>query len=258
MFSVATPATFDTPTTVQGTPVSSGYGRDENATLKTQSCRKTKGLDKDDSDLTLDKFLSKNVSEDNASFETIMDASAKKHREKYGWLYDKEVEQRETKEQLLALPSSEEGDQFKDEARPAMIETWNYTNRNTLMYCPDGVELSAQEKIEGKNEKRQEISHKSTRFKSDPFPDSNCTNQLAEVAAVLNVAQQGKVGVDGREQGALETPKVEGFSFVATPSPAPGLYHSVSNVREVIKGKHFKKMLCPIAGTDQCDLVKPP
>lgn len=151
-----------------------------------------------------------------------MEASSKKHREKYGWLYDKEIEQRNTKERSLALPSSEEGDQFKHEPRPAMIETWNYTNKNTLMYCPDGVDLSVQEKIEGKNEKRQEVSHKSTRFNSDPFPDSNCSAQLAEAAESVNVAQQGKVGVDGREQGASETPRVGGFSFVATPSPAPG------------------------------------
>ena len=33
---------------------------------------------------------------------------------------------------------------------------------------------------------------------------------------------QGKVGVDGKELLPSATPKVNGFGFVATPSPAPG------------------------------------
>lgn len=33
---------------------------------------------------------------------------------------------------------------------------------------------------------------------------------------------QGKVGVDGKEMMPLATPKVNGYGFVATPSPAPG------------------------------------
>jgi len=172
--------------------------------------------------LTLDRFLSKNTSEDNASFEQIMDTGIQKHREKYQWLFDKEKEQLERKEKILALPASEEGDQFKYEDRPSMIETWNYTNKNVLMYYPDGVEASAQEKIEGKYRKRQEIRHENSRFNKDPFPDESCDGKLAAAAATRLAAKQGKIGVDGHVQGASETPKVNGYGFVATPSPAPG------------------------------------
>ena len=179
---------------------------------------------KEDSDLTLDRFLEKNTSEDNASFEQIMDTAVQKHREKYKWLYEKETEQKERKETILALPAPEDGDQFKYEDRPSMIETWNYTNKNALMYYPDGVELSAKEKIEGKFAKRQQIQHENSRFKKNPFPDESCDDKLAAAAAAASrlSAKQGKVGVDGQVQGASETPKVNGFGFVATPSPAPG------------------------------------
>ena len=177
---------------------------------------------KEESDFTLDRFLARNTSEDNASFEQIMEVSAQKHREKYQWLYDKEQEHREKTEKTLALPAPKEGDQFKYEDRPAMIETWNYTNKNSLMYCPDGVDASAQEKIDGKYRKRQEIVHTNSRFTKDPFPDVSCDDKLAAAAAARLAAQQGKIGVDGLVQGASETPRVNGFSFVATPSPVPG------------------------------------
>lgn len=224
--SLASPATFETPSTIQGTPAPSETIPPDNreAYDPSQGKHSENKTDnkKEDSDLPLDKFLSKNTSEDNASFEQIMDTAVEKHREKYQWLYEKEKEQKERKEKILALPSSEEGDQFKYEDRPSMIETWNYTNKNVLMYYPDGVDASAQEKIEGKYIKRQEILHENSRFNKDPFPDESCDGKLAAAAATRLASKQGKIGVDGHVHGASETPRVNGYGFVATPSPAPG------------------------------------
>ena len=153
-----------------------------------------------------------------------METSTQKRREKYQWLYEKEQEQKDRKKEILALPASEQGDQFKNEDRPSMIETWNYTNKNALMYYPDGVEASVQEKIEGKYIKRQQILHANSRFKKDPFPEDSCEDKLAAAAATRLAAQQGRIGVDGQVQGTNETPNVKGYGFVATPSPAPGMY----------------------------------
>lgn len=44
-------------------------------------------------DVSLDKYLSQNTSEDNMSFDEIMKESEKKHRMKHAWLYEKEEEQ---------------------------------------------------------------------------------------------------------------------------------------------------------------------
>ena len=38
----------------------------------------------------LDSFLSKNTSEDNASFVEILEENEKKHREKHAWLFENE------------------------------------------------------------------------------------------------------------------------------------------------------------------------
>lgn len=222
----ATPATFETPSTIQGTPAPSQPISDNSrgTAENNSSTENNSSSKKDESDFTLDKFLAKNTSEDNASFEQIMETSTQKRREKYQWLYEREQEQKERKEEILALPASEEGDQFKYEDRPSMIETWNYTNKNALMYYPDGVDASVKEKIEGKYIKRQQILHANSRFKKDPFPEDSCEDKLAAAAATRLAAQQGRIGVDGQVQGSNETPNVKGYGFVATPSPAPGMY----------------------------------
>ncbi|KAJ7387923.1 DiGeorge syndrome critical region protein 14 [Desmophyllum pertusum] len=234
--SLATPATFETPSTIHGTPAPSetithnnreAYGPSQGkSSAENQSDSK-----KEESDLTLDRFLSKNTSEDNASFEQIMDTSIQKHREKYQWLYEKEEEQKERKEKILALPAPEDGDQFKYEDRPSMIETWNYTNKNVLMYYPDGVDASAQEK----NRRKVYKETGNTACKQQC-----CDGKLAAAAASHLASKQGKIGVDGQLQGASETPRVNGFGFVATPSPAPGVDASPLMTWGSIEGTPFR------------------
>lgn len=41
---------------------------------------------------SLDRFLTKNTSEDNASFEQIMDLAEDKEKMKHAWLYEAEAE----------------------------------------------------------------------------------------------------------------------------------------------------------------------
>lgn len=98
----------------------------------------TKEKDKNKSELSVDKFLARNTSEDNASFSDIMKISDQKHREKHGWLYDKEKEHEERQKQALALPDIEKQNSGKL-ALSSSVENWTYTNKNALMYVPDGT-----------------------------------------------------------------------------------------------------------------------
>lgn len=84
----------------------------------------------------LDAYLGKHTSEDNASFSSMMEDAAERHRLKYAWLYDKERENAKFQNDALALPSPEE--QATDRHRVPSLDTWTYTNRNFLMYVPDG------------------------------------------------------------------------------------------------------------------------
>jgi hypothetical protein len=48
-----------------------------------------------DMDASLDSFLAKYTSEDNASFNEILEESERRHRQKHAWLFEKEGQQQE-------------------------------------------------------------------------------------------------------------------------------------------------------------------
>ena len=73
--------------------------------------------------------------------------------------------------------------------------------------------------------KKKEIIIENTRFKTTPFKQDSTTpaeqtpsTQAGKVHLFKSVA--GKIGVDGKEIEST-TPKVNGFSYVRTPSPNP-------------------------------------
>nr|XP_021138611.1 protein DGCR14 [Columba livia] len=118
----------------------------------------------------------------------------------------------------LALPSAE---QQALENVKAGLETWEYTARNTLMYYPTGVPDK-----DDVFKKPREVVHRNTRFVKDPFCQAVSKSQLQQAAALNAQYKQGKVGPDGKELIPQESPKVNGYGFVATPSPAPGVNES--------------------------------
>ena len=63
------------------------------------------------------------------------------------------------------------------------------------------------------------------RFKSDPFDSVASHASLVRATQELSSLRKktGKVGVDGHLEHQNATPTVQGYGFVATPSPAPGL-----------------------------------
>ena len=83
-----------------------------------------------------------------------------------------------------------------------------------------GVEKSAIEKIVEKKKPR-EIVHSNTRFEAGSLSLLN-KSQMSNPSAESFLAKQGKIGVDGKEILAGQSPSVGGYGFVATPSPVPG------------------------------------
>ncbi|XP_032239193.2 splicing factor ESS-2 homolog [Nematostella vectensis] len=171
-----------------------------------------------------------------------METAREKHREKYEWR--KEEEHSEIQQASLALPSGKEGEQLMIEQRPAMVETWTYKNKNALMYVPEGTEHSVIEQIEKKAKGTQEVIHEHTRFSRNPFPDASCSGMLAGASAAKLAQQQGKIGVNGQVFAPSETPKVNGFEFVATPSPAPVSFAAA-------RGRSHSKTLPAMIGSSQ-------
>ncbi|KYO25483.1 protein DGCR14 [Alligator mississippiensis] len=211
-----TPATFETPEVHPGTaPSLLNKPKVGIKAAEEGDAEKEEGKDVLPS---LDSFLAKHTSEDNASFEQIMEVAKEKEKAKHAWLYKAEEEFAQRRQENLALPSAE---QQALESSKAGLETWEYKARNSLMYYPAGVPDE-----EDVFKKPREVVHRNTRFLKDPFSQALSKSQLQQAAALNAQYKQGKVGPDGKELIPQESPKVNGYGFVATPSPVPGVNES--------------------------------
>lgn len=194
------PATFETPIREPGT---------QRSTKSTTSNKSEKSISDGHS---LDSFLSKYTSEDNESFQEIIDSAEQKLHEKFSVLYKAEQLSIEYQKNSMALPSIEKQFEAPDPMRK--IDTWTYKNKNHIMYVPDGVELTDQEKMEMAN-KKQQISHSNTRLAKNPFGTMKASDKPVN-------KNEGKIGLDGKIIESEKPNEIRGFSFVKTPSPCPG------------------------------------
>uniref|UniRef100_A0A452I137 Uncharacterized protein n=1 Tax=Gopherus agassizii TaxID=38772 RepID=A0A452I137_9SAUR len=210
-----TPATFETPEVHPGT--SSLLNKPKIGIKAAEEGEVEKEQSKDTLP-SLDSFLIKHTSEDNASFEQIMEVAKEKEKARHSWLYEAEEEFAQRRLENLALPSAE---QQALESGKAGLETWAYKAQNSLMYYPPGVPDE-----DDVFKKPREVVHRNTRFLRDPFSQAVSKSQLQQAAALNAQYKQGKVGPDGKELIPQESPKVNGYGFVATPSPAPGVNDS--------------------------------
>ena len=209
----ATPSTFETP--LPAREASGGergiVGDAEQPEAKKQKPENT----------TLDKFLSQYQSEDDASFEELMEQAKARHQKKYAWLYEQEQVARiaiEGSQGTLAITDGSEG---QPSQQHGAIKTWTYTPKNSFMYVPDGAPATAQEEADRKNNARS-IEHSNTRLPH--------VFKRKLQAALSGSSEDGsrpelskeKIGVDGRALGEGESPSVNGYGFVATPQIHPG------------------------------------
>ncbi|XP_078082882.1 splicing factor ESS-2 homolog [Mustelus asterias] len=224
-----TPATFETPDVAPGSPSSqSKAGQD--GRLAADDGQKDKK--KEAKELpTLDTFFGRSTSEDNASFKQIIEIAEERNKIKHAWMYEAEEESKLRREEMLALPSAQV---HAIETGKAGVETWEYKAKNVLMYYPEGV------KDDELFKKPREVIHKNTRFQGDPFSRALSKSQLQQAAALNAQFKQGKVGPDGKELIPQESPKVNGYGFVGTPSPAPGVDDSPMMTWGEIEGTPFR------------------
>lgn len=63
---------------------------------------------------------------------------------------------------------------------------------------------------------------------------------LRDAASVQALNQQGRIGADGKEILPMPSPQVNGYGFVGTPSPAPGVDASPLMTWGEIEGTPFR------------------
>ncbi|XP_077534147.1 ess-2 splicing factor homolog [Haemaphysalis longicornis] len=238
--SIQTPSTFETPSVepcATPTPSESGHATDKHglsgdAGGTVPACDDGASSESGGQELSLDAFLHKHTSEDNASFEVMVAEAERRHREKNAWMYRDEGAEAAPLDAMLEGPAAKPaltgssptgpGGAEKDDGTSKALVTWRYTNKNSLMYIPQGAALTAEERRE--RGPGRTIIHAHTRLEHCPFDESANRAALAQAADAQAKALEGKLGVDGRELlPGTGSPKVGGFGFVATPSPAPGV-----------------------------------
>jgi len=215
----------------------------ESSSTKEEKKKESKGGGEEKGEVItgLDAYMLKHTSEDNASFEEIVEEGEKKRRIKWWWLHEAEEKAKESSKDLaLEWRKALEGgcsNLVNSDNRPNQIELWSgYQARNAVMYIPEGEGSVA----EDKPSKPREIVHSNTRLEISPFDEGKQAVAIANKAAANMQAKTGKIDVEGREVAAEETPQVNGYSFVATPSPMPGVEESPFMTWGEIEGTPFR------------------
>ncbi|XP_066261432.1 splicing factor ESS-2 homolog [Euwallacea similis] len=224
------PATFETPANIHNTQETEPPSDDLNNVPLTELKTKT-------SELTLDQYLNSHTSQDNESFEEILDANEQRHREKYKYLYAVEESSDDAKERMLALPPIEQQAALPE--KPFNFDTWGYKNKNVLMYNPEGVKLTLEQEMKIL-ENKHVIVHDNTRLSINPFNEIRSKEAINELAKTQSKVLDGKIGMDGKELLKPETPKIGGFKLVRTPSPSPSILGSPLMTWGEIDGTPFR------------------
>ncbi|KAK7386048.1 hypothetical protein VNO78_32115 [Psophocarpus tetragonolobus] len=192
-----------------------------------------------DTSLGLDQFMGRYTSEDNHSFSKILEKVNKKRKERFGYL-------NEDVKGIEDVGRDRITDGYGTSYQPpSTLEGWNYTAKNLLMYHPADrgeVPLTEEERAHRIKAATKEIIRGNTRFHvkmmdSRPKDDGTVEVLYTPVAG----ATPAPMPMSLREGDKLKKYDLEdlrktpnpfylesgkkaenGYSFVKTPSPAPG------------------------------------
>ncbi|PYI10070.1 hypothetical protein BO78DRAFT_394591 [Aspergillus sclerotiicarbonarius CBS 121057] len=195
----------------------------------------------DVSRLGLLEFQAKYTSEDNESFNKVLDKQNEKHRERYNWLWSgnkiptaRQIAHRRREVKRIEAQGGNP-DQHKQiaiksdlDARPANPDTWKSRPENSLMFAPSSIEDSY-ETIQQKAEASSRAGPKRVVFQNTRLPDEGVHQTSSEANApppspsisAIKDAIAGRPRPTESEPGYTggETPRVNGYAFVDEDEP---------------------------------------
>ncbi|CAI7595706.1 unnamed protein product [Penicillium manginii] len=206
----------------------------------------------DVSNMGLMAFQAKYTSEDNESFNKVLDQQNTKRREKYAWVWNNNKiptarqiahHQREVK-RITAQggnPNTElvqhnDGTQpaIKTDldARPARPDAWEARPNNPLMFLPSSVEdthETRQQKAEASSRAGpKRVLYQNTRLlDTEAAAAADATRNVPPSPSISAIrdAIAGKPHLDASEAGSMvagsETPRINGYAFVDEDEPEP-------------------------------------
>lgn len=197
-----------------------------------------------DDSLSLDEFFRRYTSEDNDSFSKILDKVNKKRKERYEYLTAGEKEDGIKAVEGVKRERITDGYGTSNQP-PSTLDGWKYTAKNLLMYHPADrgeAPLTEEERAVRIAGLTKEINRASTRFHGKTLDSRPKEDGTVEV---LYTPVSGATPVPSYREGDrltkydldelrktpnsfyVESKKSEnGYSFVRTPSPAPGVDES--------------------------------
>uniref|UniRef100_A0A0R3RFA0 Nuclear protein DGCR14 n=1 Tax=Elaeophora elaphi TaxID=1147741 RepID=A0A0R3RFA0_9BILA len=209
---------------------------------KSEEGRSTKRK-RPDENLTVDAYLNKFTSEDNASFEELALLHKKKEQIRNAWMYEAEKKHNEefvTRGNELVRAADEQimislapG---TAEEKPKELDNWSYKARNIVHFHPEEAPLTLDEHLQRQKANQRIINKSATRFSEEVNKEKR---QITTVKGGLQqaAANAGKVDITGREAGFS---KADGIDLIATPSPAPGVDESPFMTWGEIEGTPFR------------------
>ncbi|EAW12491.1 splicing factor ESS-2 family protein [Aspergillus clavatus NRRL 1] len=240
----------DTPAGWQGDTPQSVVSTATAATAATATNRKDIP---DVTNLGLLAFQAKYTSEDNESFNKLLDQQNAKRREKYTWLWSGNkiptarqiaYQRREAKRIAAQGPSTERQLAIKTDldARPANPDTWTTRLDNSLMFMPSGVE-DTHETIQQKAEAASRAGPKRVVYENTRLPEPGSQQQQQQqgdvppspsISAIKDaIAGRPRFSESEAEYNGGETPRVNGYAFVDEDEPEPEpAAHSTGHSRE--------------------------
>lgn len=205
-----------------------------------------------DTNMTLGAFQSKYTSEDNESFNNLLDKQNEQRQEKYGWLWNgnqlpskRQIAQAKYRERIEAEARDKglEAGEIQQaivpaDMRKAMPETWQSRPNNNLIFGPAGIEDEMQT-VQQKAEEDSRAGPKAVVYANTRMPLPIDAEMVAKVPespslSAVNDAIAGRPRLSTSELGEQsvgDTPRVKGYAFVdSEPSPEPEV--SLPNTRD--------------------------
>ncbi|KAG0156654.1 hypothetical protein PDIDSM_3835 [Penicillium digitatum] len=240
-----------------------GWGGDTPMSVVSTSTTATETPDRiipDVSNMGLVAFQAKYTSEDNESFNKVLDKQNEKRRGKYPWLWSgnklpsarqiahhKQEIKRITAQggnPKMGLTQRDEHTQpaIKTDldARPANPDTWKSRPDNTLMFLPSSVE-DTHETLPQKAEITSRAGPKRTLYQNTRLLDPHAAAAADAASAVppspslsaIQDAIAGRPRLSETEAASAfagsETPRVNGYAFVDEDEPEPGVTYDASS-----------------------------
>lgn len=159
--------------------------------------------------LSLNEYLDKYTSEDNAYFEKLQKKELKRHRAKYPWLYKDKSDHNERVQDQLQLPSIREQVAIGNKDSTTKMIDWPHNPNNSLFYAPNEPASSRRSQSIINYNSNKCMSESKFKIPMQPREGSNAYRSINGF--------KDKIGIDGKLLNGSETPMINGYSFIPAP-----------------------------------------